>query len=221
MPLPAPSLASAKAVFNLATPTQRRPDQDDAFIAAVRDEFPSVVAHQFLPAETPLNVPHLVVQSTASRAAVSALGVEVDTRFYGEYQTELDGSFAYIRRKLHAIAAGWEAIGVAPAFAGVIVVSHVDFAEQETAPAQFIAERHLRRAPEPDSLQDAVVRLAVRYADENFVNLTLSNYEIKGLMRPVFGGQQLVQVPRMGRRGSGAGHRAHGRCQQSARCSCA
>jgi|SRR5579862_2218947 len=194
MALPSPTLQSARAVLNLSQPLLRRPDQDDLLIAAARPEFPIVVARQLLPVETPLTVPHLVVQSTASRAAISAIGAEFETRFYGDYETDPEKSFQYLRKKLHGLLTALQAVDATPSFAGVITVSHLNFAEQDLEPARYLAEKFLQRPPDVSAIQDTSVRLAMRYEDEYFISVTVANYEIKSLMRPVFGAQQLIQI---------------------------
>jgi hypothetical protein len=194
VPLPEPVLTAARAVFNLPEPIQRRPDQDEIFIAAVREEFPTVAARQYLPPETPMVVPHLVVQSTASRAAVSAVGCEFETRFYGEYREDRERCFDYLRRKLRALLAGWEAVGSRPSFFGLILNGNVSFTNEEMTPAQYIIDHHLRSDADPDLVQDAVVKIALRHAERFFVTVQLANYEIKDVERPMFPGQQIIQV---------------------------
>ena len=194
MALPDPVLTTAKAILNIPSPIQRRPDYDDIFMSAVQSEFPTLAAHQNLPPETPLIVPHLVLQSTASRASVSAIGSEFETRFYGDYQADRELCFSYVRRKLNALLTGWEALGARPSFLGVIMVAHVSFpTDGETPPARFLAERHLRTGVS-DDLQDVTVRRAFRHAESHFISVSLANYEVRGIERPVFGGPQLIQV---------------------------
>ncbi|MDP9226593.1 MAG: hypothetical protein M3P18_22685 [Actinomycetota bacterium] len=194
MPLPEPTLEAAKAVFNLAEPTDRRPDQDEVFISAVKAEFPNVAARQYLTPETSLAVPHLVVQSTASRVAVSGIGSEFDTQFYGDYKTDTDRCFDYIGRKLRSLLAGWEALGVVPSFLGLVVVAHFSFGDEDEAPTRYLLDRHVRTNADPEQVQDTSVRIGLRYDDRNFITLTLSNYELKAFERAVFPGRQVIQI---------------------------
>jgi hypothetical protein len=194
MPLAEPKFILARGVFELPVAAARTPDQDDRLIQALSDEFPSVAARQMLPAGLPSSLPYLALQSTASRLAISAVGSELETRFYGEYEEDAERCIEYLRRKCDAILRGWAAVDVTPSFVGLVLTLNFSFTEQDTSPAQFIAEHHLRQQIDPAALQDAMARISVRVDDTYFVTLAIANYELRTHERPVFSGQQLVQV---------------------------
>jgi hypothetical protein len=194
MALPPPKFILARGVFELPVPAARTPDQDDRFIQAVREEFPNIAARQMLPMGLPSSLPYLALQSTASRLAISAVSSELETRFYGEYEEDAERCIEYLRRKLNATLRGWAAVGVTPSFVGLVMTMHFSFTEDDPSPAQFILEHHFRQEVHADALQDATAKVAVRADDTHFVTLTISNYEMRTHQRPVFSGQQLLQV---------------------------
>lgn len=194
MALPEPMLMRARVVFELPAISVRTPDQDDAFIAAVQEEFPTLVARQMLPLGMPQNMPYLALQSTASRLAVSAVGSEMETRFYGDWATEPDRCLRYIREKVVATLGGWSALNLQPALLGAIVTINFSMPDPPNAAARFIAEHHLRQEVDPEALQDANMKVALKLNDSHFVSLGLANYEQRTFERPVFPGQQLIQV---------------------------
>src|SRR5262245_27342092 len=81
----------------------RDPARDEAFIAAVADQFPNVISRQALPAETPPVTPHLVLASSSSQLAISAIQADFEVRFYGEYITEVERGLDYVEQKLTSI----------------------------------------------------------------------------------------------------------------------
>ena len=197
MALPQPRFVVARGVFELANPGPRTPDQDEAFIRAVQEEFPNVASRQLLPPGVPPSIPYLALQSTASRLAISPVGSELETRFYGDdYVADADRCLQYLGRKLDAILAGWLAIERPPSFLGVVTTLNLSFADRDDLgrPAQFILERHLRQEIDPDNLQDAQLRLSLRAGETHFATLAVANYESRMYERPVFSGQQLLQV---------------------------
>src|SRR5438105_2572491 len=102
MPLAPLTFVLARAVLELPNAASRTPDQDDRFIAAVRDDFPNVAARQLVPAGLPMSIPYLALQSTASRLAISPVGSELETRFYGEFEQDADRCIEYVTGKLLA-----------------------------------------------------------------------------------------------------------------------
>jgi hypothetical protein len=102
MALPSPSFQRAHAVFQLGAFT-RDPAKDEAFIEAVKGEFPNVISRQQLPPEALGPAPHLVLASTSSQLAVSALQVDFEVRFYGDYVDDIQRGVDYVENKLTAI----------------------------------------------------------------------------------------------------------------------
>lgn len=141
-----------------------------------------------------MGIPYLALQSTASRLAISAVGSELETRFYGDYEQDVDRSIEYMSGKILGALRGWEALETRPSLVGVILTLNFPFTDEEGDAAHYIAERHLRQQLEPGALQDAVARISVRVDDLYFLTLSLSNYERREYERPVFPGQQLLQV---------------------------
>jgi hypothetical protein len=187
------TFAMAHGVLQFPTLLPRDPGRDEVFIAAVASEFPNVISRQSLPAETPPVTPHLVLGSTSSQLAVSAVQADFEVRFYGEYSTDIERGLEYVERKLRAILAGFDALGAQPMMFGLIATFNFSFREREdVTPAQHILQTHLRTSVDPDDLQDALARVAVKLRDTYFVTLTASNYESRIVERPLMPG--LMQV---------------------------
>lgn len=141
-----------------------------------------------------MGIPYLALQSTASRLAISAVGSELETRFYGDYEQDVDRSIDYLSGKVLAALRGWQAVDAPPAFIGVVLTLNLPFTVEDGEPARYIAERHLRQEVDASALQDAVARISVRVDETYFLTLAISNYETRAYDRPVFSGQQLLQV---------------------------
>jgi hypothetical protein len=194
MALSDPKFVVARGVMELPGVSARTPAQDDVLIEALKGAFPDVAARQMLPAGLPTAIPYLALQSTASRLAISAVGSELETRFYGEFETDAARCLDYFTAKLIATLRGWAALDLEPSFLGVLVTINFPFDEAAPGPAEFIAAHHLRQEIEASSLQDAQARIAIRLEDTHFLSLQLSNYELRSYERPVFAGQRLLQV---------------------------
>jgi hypothetical protein len=193
MATPSPTFSRVHAVLQFPTIVGRDTRRDQLFIAAVKEEFPNVVSHQALPAETPLNAPHLVLASTSSQLALSAVQADFEVRFYGDYASDIEQALAYVERKLRVILGGFEAIDAQPMTMGVIATLEFSFQGDER-PTDHILATHLRTDVDPDDVQDALARVAVRLRDTYYVTMTVSNYETRSLMRPVLPGMNAIQV---------------------------
>lgn len=194
MALAPATLAMAHGVLQFPTLLPRDPARDEAFIEAVAIEFPNVVSRQSLPAETPPMTPHLVLSSTSSQLAVSAVQADFEVRFYGEYASNVELGLEYIERKLRAILGGFDAIGAKPMLFGLISTLNFSFQDSETTPAEHILKTHLQTSVDPDDVQDALARVAVRLRDTYFVTLTVSNYESRIFERPLIPGINAIQL---------------------------
>jgi hypothetical protein len=194
MPLGTPTLQLARGVLELPHAGARTPDQDELFIQAVREDFPHVASRQLLPVGIPLNIPYLALQSTASRLAVSGVGSELETRFYGEFAADAERSIEYVTNKLLAVLRGWAAVDAHPSFIGVVFTLNFPLDDEDETPAAFLAQHHFSGDIPADQLQDALARVAVRVADTYFMTLAAANFESRSYERPVFPGQQLLQV---------------------------
>jgi hypothetical protein len=173
----------------------RRPEADEAFMAAVRYEFPTVATRQLLPVEAPAGAPHLILQSTSSQLAVSALQTDLQVRFYGDFVDDVARCREYLSRKMGSVLQGWEAVDGHPAFIGLILTVHFPLSEDdEISPIPHILERHVRSEVDAGVVNDAKVQLTVRVADHYFVNLTVGNYESKRLDRPILPGPMTTIV---------------------------
>jgi len=195
VPLPPPQIQSGQVVFGLANPTARRPDIDDLFIRAVKDEFPVVANRQLLAPEAPLQIPYLVLQSTACRLAVSAVGAELEVRFYGDFTGDYIKCRAYLRAKALAVINGWAAATeTVPAFVGIVLSTAFSFKDREESPVRHLIQTHLNlNIADVNLLQDALARVSLRIEDRYFFTVTLSNYAAKVVERPMFAGQ-VIQV---------------------------
>ena len=188
LPLPEPTLILVHGVLGLRDVVVADPGRDEAFIAAVRSEFANTLSRVSLPREAPPNTPHLTLASTSSQLAVSSIQADFEVRFYGEYIDDVSRGLEYVERKLTTVLSGFEAVGMAVATIGLIGTLHFSYAGREERPVDHILQRHLRTVVEPEQVQDAVARVAVRLRDTYFVNLTLSNYETRTLERPLMPG---------------------------------
>ena len=196
MPWENPTFEIGKVVFGLPYPLSRRPDLDDLFIRAVRDAFPVVANRQTLAPDAPAQIPHLHLQSTASRLAVSAVGAELEARFYGDYVTDYARCREYLRSKASSVIQAWMSTGeVLPSFVGVILSANYSTQADGINPVVHLLATHMRVNAPGDATQDAMVRVGVRLSDRYFVTITLSNYESKLVDRPIFPGQLLQVKP--------------------------
>jgi hypothetical protein len=189
-------VVGAQAVVSLAELYSRNHATDDAFIASARSEFPTVATRLLPPQEIPAEAPHLVLQSTSSTLAVSAAQAEMQVRFYGDLLGDLDGSLAYVRRKVQTIRAAWIAAGARPSVLGVVITANVPFdPTDEFGPAKHILNTHLSIERGDDApIQDASARVAIRLADRLFFNVSVSNYELRTIRRPILPGMQQIMV---------------------------
>lgn len=194
MPLSAPKIIRAHGVLGLRELRPRDGGRDIALINAVRGEFPNVLNHVSLPREAPPNLPHLTLASTSSQLAVSADQADFEVRFYGEYLNDLSRALDYVDHKLAAIFRGFQAIDSPVATIGVIATLNFSFADREERPVDHVLRTHLRTTVDADAVQDAVARLAVRLRDTYFLTMTLSNYEMRSLERPLMPGATHVRV---------------------------
>ncbi len=114
----------AHAVLQAPYPVQRDPAKDELFIAAVRREFPNIMARQMLPVEAPSQIPHLTLGGTSSQLALSAAQADFEVRFYGDYLSDLERGLEYVERKLQRVLAGYQAIEVVPSLIGLVATLH-------------------------------------------------------------------------------------------------
>jgi hypothetical protein len=194
VPLPLPTLLAAHGLLSLRDLRPRDGGRDEAFIAAVRPEFPNVLNRVFLSADVPPNTPHLTLASTSSQLVVSSVQADFEVRFYGEYLDDINHGLEYVERKLTAVLAGFEAIDAPISQIGLVATLHFPFAGIEERPVDHILRTHLRATVDAADVQDAVARIAVKVRDTYFVNLTLSNYETRQLERPLLPGAQMLRI---------------------------
>jgi hypothetical protein len=189
MPLPDPVFAVSHGVFQLATPQGIDPGRDERFIAAVRSEFPNLINRQFLPPETPALVPHLVLASTSSQLALSAVQADFEVRFYGEFPSDIERCVAYVERKMRSVLTGFSEAGMVPSTVGLVSTLRFSLRDRpdETATSHILTT-HLRSDVPLDDVQDATARIAVRLRDTYFITLTVGNYESRVLERPFIPG---------------------------------
>jgi hypothetical protein len=194
MGFPEPTFVAAHGVLQLPNPAPRDPARDEGLLAEVRDEFPNVLNRQLLPAEAAPNVPHLVLSSTSSQLAISSAQADFEVRFYGDYVDDVARGLEYVERKIETILRGFRAAELMPSMVGLIATFHFSFKDFEASPVEHILRTHLRPEVNPDEVQDAHVKVALKVKDTYFVNLTLSNYETRALERPVFPGLSFVRI---------------------------
>ncbi|HEV7771583.1 MAG TPA: hypothetical protein VGO66_13110 [Solirubrobacterales bacterium] len=187
MPLTDPKILAFQGVFELRE-IGRDQARDEQFIAAVRREFPHVQNRQILPAEAPLQAPHLILASQSAQLSLSALSAEIEIRFYGEMVTDVDAALEYAERKIRAVYDALSAVGVSIEIFGAVARIHYLHADDDnmTAPHRVLATLTKVEA-ESDELEDAGVKVALKVADTYFVHLTVENYEtrkIEQALRP-------------------------------------
>lgn len=193
MPLPTPTLVSAHGVLGFAYPS-RDASRDERFIQAVSEAFPHIANRVMLSSDAGLQSPHLVLASTSSQLAVSALQADFQVRFYDEYLDDLERGITYARDKLSTAVVAFEASGTEVASVGVIVTLHFKHEEGQVAPVEHLRNVHLRSHVDVDDLQDVIVRIALRLRDTYFLNITLSNYETRTLERAVTPAMPMVRI---------------------------
>jgi hypothetical protein len=194
MGFPEPTFIAAHGVLQLPNPAPRDPARDETLIAEVRGEFPNILNRQLLPPEAAPGVPHLVMSSTSSQLAISAMQADFEVRFYGDYVDDLARGLEYVERKIETILRGFKAVDLTPSMVGLIATLHFSFKGLDEQPTTHILRTHLRPEINPDEVQDAHVKVALKVQDTYFVNLTLSNYESRALERPVFPGLSFLRI---------------------------
>lgn len=188
MDVGSPHFAMAHAVLGLGHPLSPEPHLDETFIGAVGREFPNVVTRQPPLSGLPVQGPRVVLTSSSSQLVLSAVQADFEVRFYGEYATDLPRAMEYIGRKLDAVRLGFDSIGQRLTNVGAIATFHFSTKESGEHPAQHILATHLRSDADPDTVQDAVARIALRARDKYFINLGVSNYESRIWNRPIMPG---------------------------------
>jgi hypothetical protein len=199
LPLPSSTLTAAHGVLGLRDFRTRDAGRDEAFIAAVRSEFPNVLNRVSLPVEAPPNAPHLVLASTSSQLAISSVQADFEVRFYGDYLNDVGRALEFVERKLGAVFAGFQVVDEPIASVGLIGTLNFSFAGRDDRPVDHILQTHLRTPVDLAQVEDAVARVAVRLRDTYFLNLTLSNYERRALERPLMPGAMMRVRPWEGR----------------------
>jgi hypothetical protein len=184
----------AHAVLGYRDPMPRDPSLGERLVAAVRDEFPNVLNRSLLPPEVPVQTPHIVLASSSSQLAVSAAQADFEVRFYGEYPEDIEKGLGYVERKLLSTLEGLKSIDVAPATLGLIGTFHLSFRERDESAAAHILRTHLRTEVDPNQVQDALARVALKVRDTYFVTLTLGNYESRSFERPLLPGLQHIRI---------------------------
>jgi len=176
------------------TKAARDPARDEMFIAAVRSEFPNVVSRQILPPDAPLAAAHLALTSESSQVTVSAVQADFQVQFYGEYVSDVNRGLDYLGRKLITIRQALEECGAGVFSVGLVAVFHFKDLDVEGGPTAHVIHTLTKLDVDPEVVQDAVVRMAVKVRDTYFVNLRVANYEIKQWERPIMPGQQAIRV---------------------------
>ncbi len=138
--------------------------------------------------ELPLEAPHLVVASTSSRLAVSTVQADFSVRFYGDYVNDIERGVHYVREKLGTTLDACQAAGISVASLGVVL--SVNFTDQDgqTSAVEHLRQVHLKNEIDSETVQDVQVRVAVRLREVYFLNISLSNYEVRMLERPLVPG---------------------------------
>jgi hypothetical protein len=194
MSFPRPRFGSVQSAFQFDGPVGRDPARDEAIIQGVKAEFPNVVVRQLLTADAPPPAPHLVVTSTSSQLAISAVQAQFEVRFYGDYLDDIPRGIEYVERKLGSILVGLRAGELRPATVGVVARMQFPFPEGDHEQVEHVLATHLRSDVDPAEVQDALARIAVRVRDTYFVTLTVNNYETRVMERPIFPGLVAVAV---------------------------
>ena len=195
MALPSPTLIVVHAVMGPPNPLLRDAGTDERFMAAVRTEFPNVLARQLLPPEAPPPVPHLTLASTSSQLALSAAQADFEVRFYGQFIEDTTKALGYVQQKLLAVLAGFKSIEVVPATLGLVATLNFSFETMDTTATEYLLRTHLKTDVEAGDVQDATARVALKVRDTYFVSLSVGNYESRRIERPIFPGAQVVIRP--------------------------
>jgi hypothetical protein len=181
-------LTRAHGVLGLRDVVVPDPSRHEEFISAVRSEFPNVLNRVALPPEAPPTAPHITLASTSSQLAVSRVQADFEVGFYGDYLDDISRGLDYVERKLTTVLAGFDAVGMGVSTIGLIGTLHFSYRDREERPVDHILQTHLRTSVDAAQVQDAVARVAVGLRDTYFLNLTLSNYEVRTLERPFMPG---------------------------------
>lgn len=185
MPLSDPKILGVQGVFELHE-IGRDQARDEQFIAAVRPEFPHVQNRQMLPAEAPLQAPHLILASQSAKLSLSALSAEVEIQFYGELVTNVDKALEYASRKLNAVYDALNAVGMRIEIFGGVARIHYPRPDGDdlTAPHRVL-QTLTGMEIESNDLEDAGVKVALKVAETYFVHLAIENYETRKIEQAV------------------------------------
>lgn len=194
MALPPPQFLMAHAVLQAPYPVQRDPANDELFMAKARREFPNIMSRQMLPPEAPSQIPHLTLGGTSSQLALSSAQADFEVRFYGEYMRDLDRGLEYVEKKIQAVLSAYQAIDVVPSLIGLVGTLRFSLSDGEENAAQHLLRTHLRSGVDPETVQDAQLKLALKVRDTYFVGLTLANYEARTFERPIMPGMTELRI---------------------------
>ena len=189
---------AARGIVAVPRPTQD-PNRDEAFIRAVRGEFPTLVTRQVLPAGVPPNVARVHLASTSSQLTVSAMQAEFAVQFYGTLLDDTDGALAYIERKMRAVLEGMvEAAGaddLQPTTIGLIANVHLSRNDEAIGSETAELVGRLLAVDAAGEIEDAFVRVGLRVGGTHFVSLVASNYQQRGIQRMILPGLPVTLDP--------------------------
>lgn len=194
MSLPPSRLAGVQSVLQFDTPVGRDPARDELLVQGVKTQFPNIVLRQYLPPDVPPTTPHLVLTSTSSQLAISAVAAQFQVRFYGDYLDDVERGLEYVEEKLSVTLAGLQEAGLEPVSVGIVASMQFPYPEGGENPAEYVLATHLRGAVDPEHVHDAIARVAVRVRDTYFVTLTVGNYETRVMERPLFPGPSMMTI---------------------------
>lgn len=180
-----PKILGVQGVFELHE-MGRDQARDEQFIAAIRREFPHVQNRQMLPAEAPLQAPHLILASQSAKLSLSALSAEIEIQFYGELVTAVDNALEYAERKLNAVYDALSAVGVPTEIFGAVARIHYPRPDGDALTAPHRVLQTLTNVEiESNDLEDAGVKVALKVADTYFVHLSIENYETRKIEQAI------------------------------------
>lgn len=184
MPFPTPRLLAAQAIMRTADPLGPDDYREEKFIAALGEEFPRILNRQRA-GDLPPQFPHLTLGSSSSQLAVAQAQVDFNVGFYGELVESPAQARGYLERKLRAIYDAFGAIDESVSMFAVIATLQFSATGTDIDPVGHMLQAHLRTGVPAAEVQDAESRIALRLRDTYYANLTLKNYELKQVLRPV------------------------------------
>ena len=162
----------------------------------MRPAFPNQLARQILPPNAPPNMAHLQLASSSSQLAMSAMQAEFAVQFYGPFLDDAGMALEYMASKMRVVLEALIAAETPPSTVGLVAAVRISLDGEPVGreTADFVGT-HLKTEIDPQSVQEASVRIALRVADTHFVSLSVATFQERGIQRAFMPGLPVIVDP--------------------------